>query len=513
MQDFHLFRQFEFNKCARDLQLPCRWAPDAAFGYGEPLFNFYTQMPYLFGEIFHLLGFQIIDSVKIIFLLTIVLSGIGMYLLANQLWKNKSAAILSSVLYMYAPYRALDVWVRAALPEAMAFIIFPLIVYFANKFISNGGKNNLLVFSLLTALLVITHNLSLLMFALFLSIWILYSIIKEKKFNTLPLFVGAGVLSAGISAFYLFPVIVESKFINLIQATIGYYDFRGHFAGLQQMLFSRFWGYGASLFGPDDDLGLSSGQIQWILPSIGLVLFWLFRKKEAKDLSVLVIIGWLALFLAHNKSTFIWEAITPLSYLQFPWRWLAVAAFSFALAGGGVVLLFRKHVVVAGTLIFVAIVSNLTFFHEDIWYSISDKEQFSDKRWGEQQASALGDYWPVFAKAVPGSPAPQNALLDGEPIGEELGKNTNSALYKLSLEQGSEVQFPIAYFPGWIAKVGNKSEKVYPSGDLGLATVRLPQGESQVTLNFVNTKVRIVGNLVSILSIALFGFFLAKKHV
>lgn len=508
MQDFHLFRQFEFDRCVKDLQLPCRWAPDVAFGYGEPLFNFYTQTPYVFGEIFHLAGLQIIDSVKIIFLLTIVLSGLSMYLLANQIWKNTNAAILSSVLYMYAPYRALDVWVRAALPEAMAFVIFPLMVYLANKFISNGNKKNLLAFSLATALLILTHNLSLLMFTLFLGIWLLYLVIKEKKFKVIPLFVGSGILSVGISAFYLLPVIFESKFVNLTQTTVGYYDFRGHFAGLTQMLFSRFWGYGASLFGPDDDLGLSAGQIQWILPTIGLVLFWIFRKKEAKDLSVLTGIGWLALFLAHNKSTFIWEAISPLSYLQFPWRWLAISTFSFALAGGGVMLLFKRKVLTASLLIAITIISNVEFFREDIWYSITDKEQFSGPRWEEQRASALSDYWPNFGEKPPSSPAPLEPTAQGKVVGEHLLKNTKVANYKIDLEKESEVVFPIAYFPGW----NSASGQVYPSGDLGLTTLKLVAGmDQEVQLRFSNTPVRTLGNVISLIAL-LTATFLVKKY-
>src|SRR5258708_34907123 len=114
MQDFHYFRLLEFSKCVQDLQIPCRWAVDSGAGFGEPLFNFYGQFPYWAGEVFHLLTFSKIDSLKILFILSFVLSGIGMFFLSRKIWKNDLSALVSSIIYLYAPYRAVDVWVRAA---------------------------------------------------------------------------------------------------------------------------------------------------------------------------------------------------------------------------------------------------------------------------------------------------------------------------------------------------------------------------------------------------------------
>ena len=79
MHDFHVFRQFEFDKCIQNLTFPCRWAPDAGLGYGEPVFNYYAQFPYWVGQVFRFLSFSVIDSTKISFGLTIVLSAVTMY--------------------------------------------------------------------------------------------------------------------------------------------------------------------------------------------------------------------------------------------------------------------------------------------------------------------------------------------------------------------------------------------------------------------------------------------------
>lgn len=512
MQDPHVFRMFEFDRCIKDLQIPCRWAPDSGFGYGEPLFNFYTQIPFAFGEIFHLAGLQIIDSVKFLFALSLVGSALSMFFLALKVWGNKYSAFISSVLYVYAPYRAVDVWVRAALPEALAFVLFPIVAYFAYDFVLFKKRKSLIWFSVVLSLLFLVHNLSLLMFILFLTVWIGYVGIKLKQYKSFPPLVLAGVFSFLLAAFYLLPVVFESRYIDLGSTTRGYFDFRAHYATISELLFSRFWGYGASLFGPEDGLGLSVGQVQWTLPLLVVLLLIFRRAKELKDVLILVLVGWIALFLTHNKSTVIWENLRFLAYLQFPWRWLSIATFSFALAGGAIVFLFRRgQSVISAAVIAMAILFNLSFFREDIWYQITDKEQFSGKRWEEQIASSLGDYWPVFAKSLPKSPAFTKLVVE-EGKGEELYKNTNKAAYNLSLSRETLVQFPITYFPGWQLYLNNKLYSVAPSGELGLISANLPKMENQeVLLRFTDTPIRKAGNWISLATLAVVGGLIIKK--
>ena len=82
--DMQVFRLFEMDKCIQDFQIPCRWIPDGGYQYGYPQFNFYAPGVYYLGEIIHLIGFQFIDSIKILFILGFVFSGITMFVLARE---------------------------------------------------------------------------------------------------------------------------------------------------------------------------------------------------------------------------------------------------------------------------------------------------------------------------------------------------------------------------------------------------------------------------------------------
>lgn len=449
MQDFHFFRLFEFNKCIESFTFPCRWAPDAGLGYGEPLFNFYGQATYWVGEIFHKLGLNYIDSIKLTFILSIVGSGIAMFYLARKAWKNDYAAIISSTLYIYAPYRAVDVWVRGALPEALSFAIFPLIILA----IENGS---VFWFAIFTTVLVLTHNLSLVMFAPFVIVWVIY----RKFWKVIP----GTIIALGLSAFYVLPVIFESKFID-IQSTIrGHYDFRAHFVTLYQILISRFWGYGGSTWGSGDGLSLSIGVLQWTLPLVvGAII--LFKRRNPNILYttyyILFSLGWFYLFLTHNKSTFIWESLTFMSYIQFPWRFLGVATFCFALASGMVAsLLTKQRAVLAIVIVVFAMLLNFSFFKEDIWYKVDDNYFLTGFEWDRQRTASIGDFWPNFGHEIPNMPS------DGEMIN---------------------------YFPGWIPE--NHVNGLIPSyGSI-----------------FKDTPVRKVGNTISL--ITLIGFIVWRTKI
>src|SRR3989344_8453561 len=77
--DFHPIRLLEMDKCIKDGQIPCRWVPDMGFGYGYPHFNYYAPTPYYVMEIFHLLGFSYLGSIKVFLVFISVVSALGMF--------------------------------------------------------------------------------------------------------------------------------------------------------------------------------------------------------------------------------------------------------------------------------------------------------------------------------------------------------------------------------------------------------------------------------------------------
>src|SRR3989338_8008808 len=79
-------RVHEMKKAFLEGQFPVRWVADLGYGYGYPIFNFYSPLAYYVGGFFNILGFDALTATKIMIILGILLSGVFMYLLAREFW-------------------------------------------------------------------------------------------------------------------------------------------------------------------------------------------------------------------------------------------------------------------------------------------------------------------------------------------------------------------------------------------------------------------------------------------
>src|SRR5512146_580630 len=81
----HLFRVFEFDRVLREGVVYPRWAPDLAYGYGYPIFNFYPPLAYYLTETLHLVGLLIPTAVQAAFAVIVCVGLAGAYRLGVDL--------------------------------------------------------------------------------------------------------------------------------------------------------------------------------------------------------------------------------------------------------------------------------------------------------------------------------------------------------------------------------------------------------------------------------------------
>ncbi len=128
----HVARIANFYLSLSEGNIVPRWASNLNWGYGHPILMFLYPLPSYFASLFHLLGFSLVDSVKSVFGFSYILSFFFMFLWLRQ-FLGKFPALTGSVIYIYAPYRFVDLYVRGAIGEHVAFIFLPLICYFILK--------------------------------------------------------------------------------------------------------------------------------------------------------------------------------------------------------------------------------------------------------------------------------------------------------------------------------------------------------------------------------------------
>ncbi len=520
--DMQAMRLLQMDKCIKDGQIPCRWVPDMGYGYGYPQFNFYPPLPYYVMETFHLLGLGYLDSVKAGFVLSVLVSTAGMYLLGSTLW-GTTGGIISALLYAYAPYRAVDMYVRGAVGEFWALGFLPFILWSSKKVIE-GNKRSMLWLALSLAGLFTSHNITTLIFVPIFIIWIIYLFLQKYGFPTLEtvkkfknIFIGT-IWGFAMAAFFLLPAWFERKYVHVETLLQGYFNYLAHFVSIGQLLFSTYWGYGSSELGPYDDMAFSVGLIHWILPLLALFLFIFLKKKKETLLALFfIIVGWLALFMAHLKSVWIWDRITFLSYLQFPWRFLIIVSFAFSVASGSIALVFSKSKkfifsALAGLLAIILLL-NFNYFRPKTWIDITDTEKFSGELWQKQQTISIFDYLPIFAVLPPAERAPtEPIIMEGKAKVISQKKGTNWQEWNLEVEtEKAGVRLPLFYFPGWKALVDVSETAIDYGNELGLITVYVPKGTHTILAKLKDTPVRRVGNLLSLGGLITIPLFLRKE--
>lgn len=528
--DLQLMRQLAMEECFRDLQIPCRWTVHMGYGFGFPLFNYYPPLPYLAGEIFRWVGFSFIDTAKLTFLISFILSGLAMYLLAKTFW-GRFGGLLSAAFYVWAPYHSLDIFVRGAMNESWALIWFPLILWSSYKLICQARFRYIVLLTLSFAALLMSHNLMVLIFSPLFAVWLCFWLFGKRSWFTLPQLVISGLWAFGLAAFFTLPVFLEQKFVHVETLVVGYYDYMAHFTTINQLLFSRFWGYGASVWMEvDDKMSFQIGYLHWVLPIFVLGLaMWRYYKVEAPrtkklESSLLLIIfflisGWFAAFMTHNKSTPIWlELDMFLKFVQFPWRFLTLTVLCFSFVVGALPRLFSRagEGLVAFLLIGVVVVFNFHYFRPERMGPVTDQEKFSGKAWDLQQTAGIYDYLPVSAKTAP--KAPQTALArlyggDGEIT--DSWQKTDEVGFRVNVTgQVATVQIGIFQFPGWTAYVNGKQTDTFVDKDSWgrMHLINLPRGQYEVVLKLENTPARSAGNVISLVSwAALFTVPLWRK--
>lgn len=498
--DLHIFRLSEYDLCLQSGQIPCRYSPHSALGFGSPVFNFYPPITYFVAQVFHLLGFSFIDSIKTVYLLPLFFGPIFMYLLATIFW-GTNGGLISALIFATAPYQALNIFVRGALAENFALNLIPAILYFFTK------KNHTLTIIFLTTLF-LTHQLATLIALGLLIIYSLYQ--KTNKELGISL-----IWSLGLSAFFLIPSILEKNLTTNFTMTQGYFNFIIHFATLKQLFIDRFWGYGASLWGPKDDMSFQIGYVQWILPFVSTTLAIYQKNKYKYFIFWISILGIFFAFLTHNKSTFIWQAFPFMAYFQFPWRLLGGIILTFSFISGSIILFvpqkFSKIFILI--ILLISLLLNYNYFKPDQWSSLNDSQKLSDNNLIAQQGAGLTDFYPKFSLNTPTVDNPYTIqIISGLTSDVTFTKNSSNAYGQITvIGDIATINLPLAYFPKMELRLDTIKTDYRIDPVLGLIQFDIPTGSHHFNIQFKNTPIRTISNHISLLF--LFGFIIKLIRV
>ena len=583
---------FEFDKSIQDGILWPRWGPDWGFGHGYPFWNIYGPLAYYVGEAVHLAGFNTVSAVKIVFALSMLGSAAAMYLFVRRLL-GRRAAVLAGLVYVYAPYHLFDVYVRAALAESFSFVFVPLVFWAFYELVDRPRLNAVIGAGLAYAALVLTSNVLLLLVTPTLVVMIAALVLLKLKDadgwtgkqgmratirNLITISVSPILgLALGISllAGFLLPAVLERGYVRLDQWFGGRYTFGADFVHFFQLLSPR-WGFGASIPGPDDQVGFQLGLVPLILFGLSFLAMPHIQQIGVRRLlRFWQIWTLLTAFMMTPASRWLWQIIPLLEALQFPWRMGMLTATGLAIVAG-VLVADPDHEAAAlqpdhppdGTVrhmsssvhqlrsfdLSLAILSALIILGSYPYLRAQVREPQPDE--GPVSLSALFRYqqssdemtgttawaqripgWSVLAEqVVQGGTIDTRVSYTAIPSDQTLGVHSvemdsvHELVWVYAADERQNVTFMIPYYPGWTAYL--YEDQGEPGDDLkarvgalvatpalrtttheGWIVVPVPAGEHFLELRFEDTPVRVAGKIISMASLLAILAAILYRHL
>ncbi len=279
----HVARIANFYQSLKEGNLIPRWAANLNWGYGHPILMFLYPLPSYIASLFHWAGFSFVDSTKLVFTITMIASGLCMYLWLGEAY-GKRAGVIGALLYVFAPYRFVDVYVRGALGEHVAFVFPPLILYYLLKLSRSVGLQGMarqsIGVAVSVALLILAHNAIAIIFMPIVCAYLLYLFLFESKQKWLFAFVSVAAALAGfaLSAFFWIPAYFEGKYTLRDIVTSGEAAVR--FVQWTWFLYSP-WNYGQG-----ESLTKSLGFMQWLGVAGAIGVIW---KTKVRNVRIILI--------------------------------------------------------------------------------------------------------------------------------------------------------------------------------------------------------------------------------
>jgi len=533
---FLLLRLQQLVVGLQDGVFPVRWMPDAAYGLGYPFFNYYAPLPYYLAAAFHFLGFGYIGALKLTQIVGFVLASAGAYWLAAHLWGSRPAGFLASLAYTYAPFHLVNVYVRGdSLGEFYAFAFYPLIFLALRRLRACPTWRGSAWLALAFAGLVLSHNISALIFSPFVGLWL----IADGRWRMAdgrwryPLSAISGLaLGLALSAWYWLPALAERDAVQLQENLTGYFHYSGHFRGRELLQLEPLFNYTLT----DERTPFVVGLAQALAIALGLA-GWLRRRRFDPQIICMVLILVGAMAFITPLSAPLWAHIPLLPFVQFPWRFLSVVAFAGAILTGGLVQMAdggwqmadggrpwflpqsairnpksSLHWLLSGAVGLILLTAGMARLPAH-FISLSDAEVTPENlalyEWftGNIGSTVRAEYLPTTVNPRPHSSAvflnngekPPPLTLEGE-VGEVrlLQRGAANETWSVDVVSGQgRLAFHTYAFPGWRARVDGRITPVEAVPGLGYLAVTVPAGRHQVSLGLSRTPTRLAAEIIA----------------
>ena len=473
-----------------------RWAANANFGSGEPRFLFYPPLSCWLGAA--LGSFVPWWFVPVAFdICAVMLAGGAMFTLARA-WFGPLDAVLIAVAYAVNPYMLLTIYARSAFAEMLAASFLPLLVLWM---VRDRPARSLLVPLALTIAGIWLTDVPAAIIASYLAVLLLVIVTACRRNSRVILFgIAAIALGLALAAFYIVPVLHERNWITPAQLlSPGVRPF-------ENFLFAR-------TGDPEHDAFLR--MVSWLaVGEIAVTVLAVFgaqrwRKPNPKLWWSLAVPACFAVLLMLPIAVWAYRLMPDLQFLQFPWRWLLVVSLAYAVFVVTALSTFRGKAWLYAILFLGLIAGCNRAFQPQCDPAETPVMLFNLYHTGygymgtDEYTPAGGDNYEI----KPDFPEYRLRSDNGDAAAKARVTKLHTAIYRKQLTVESpdpvELVLRLMNYPAWRVTVNGKPVEAQSDDPTGRMIIALPQGHSDVDVQFTRTPDRWLGDGISLAALFL----------
>ena len=472
------------------------------FGYSWNIF--YSPLTAYMSVMFRIFNFSYVNCLKLCMFVIVLLSGLTMYKLTLRITKNKKLATLASIIYILAPYRITDMYIRTALAELASFIFIPIV--FEGLYIIVNEEKKSYKLALGAAGLILTHQV-IAMYTAIICFAYLIVFFKKLKSKTVLKNIGVNLLFCILMTSFYWVGLLQHYFSTSYEVFVPGRMEREEVLIFYKAKFSQLF-----ITNSEQTMIYAIG----LLSVIGLVLTPIAYKKipeEYKKTYMFFLITGVIL-IGMTLKIFPFEKLPQaLTMLQFTFRLFTFTSFFFAfvVATNFAILIkdFKTLDIVVlltiSILLLVPYKSKLDFNLKDNEERLINGVRITENTGRVHAGMASMEYLPTKAfknlKYIANRKDEVIVLDNDEAVISDYTKQASNMNCKISnINKETTIELPYIYYLGYRV-YANGQEIKYTESDNGFIQINIAK-DSQIKVKYLGTNEMLISYAVSIISFA-----------
>ena len=472
------------------------------FGYSWNIF--YSPLTAYMSVVLRIFNFSYVNCLKLCMFVIVVLSGLTMYKLTLRITKNKKLATLASIIYILAPYRITDMYIRTALAELASFIFIPIV--FEGLYIILNEEKKSYKLALGAAGLILTHQV-IAMYTAIICFAYLIVFFKKLKSKTVLKNIGVNLLFCILMTSFYWVGLLQHYFSTSYEVFVPGRMEREEVLIFYKAKFSQLF-----ITSSEQTMIYAIG----LLSVIGLVLTPIAYKKvpeEYKKTYMFFLITGIVL-IGMTLKIFPFEKLPQaLTILQFTFRLFTFTSFFFAfvVATNFAILIkdFKTLDIVVlltiSILLLVPYKSKLDFNLKDNEERLINGVRITENTGRVHAGMASMEYLPTKAfknlKYIANRKDEVMVLDNNQAVISDYTKQASNMNCKISnINKETTIELPYIYYLGYRV-YANGQEIKYTESDNGFIQINIAK-DSQIKVKYLGTNEMLISYAVSIISFA-----------